>query len=126
MPASDTNTEHRGTLHQLAGAMLYFGIATAVIGTALLFNSLSLFLNDGSLSIAVMRGVLALVLGLSGIVWILCSTRFRKLSQKDDYSIDDLVSVIKTLSFSFLVLAILASLRVAAQSTTTFGLILSW
>ena len=125
MPASDANTDDRIVLQQLATAMLYFGIGTIVIASAILFHAVSLFLSDASLSAIASRGSLAIGLMLTGIAWGFCSTSFRKLSKMQSYSTDDLIGSIKTLSFTFAVLIVLSSIRIAAQGMTTVEFILS-
>ena len=125
MPTSDANTDDRIVLQQLATAMLYFGISIIVIASVILFGAVSLFLSDAPLSAIANRGGLAISLMLIGIAWGSCSTSFRKLSKMESCSTDDLISSIKTLSFTFGVLIVLSSLRIATQGITTVEFILS-
>jgi len=125
MPTSDANTDDRLVLHQMATAMLYFGIGAVVIGSAQLFHAVSLFLSDAPLSAIASRGSLAFTLLLTGIAWGFCSTSFRKLGKMKSHSTDDLMVGMKTLSFTFAVLIVLASIRIAAQGITTVEFFLS-
>jgi hypothetical protein len=117
-PVSEPNTDHKKTLRQLGNAMLFYGIAATFIGCLQMLRTLILLASDATVPATLSRAVVALLIIAAGLVWIFCSASFRKLSQMQNYTTDDLINSTRTLVLSFLFLMILAILRIVTQGAS--------
>ena len=117
-PVSEPNTDHKKTLRQLGNAMLFYGTAATFIGCVQMLRSLLLLASDATVPAIISRAVFALLITAAGLVWIFCSASFRKLSQMQNCTTDDIINSTRTLVLSFLFLVILAIVRIVIQGAS--------
>ncbi len=114
-PAPEHRADQRKIFRTLGNAIFYFGIATIFIGFMQILRAFLQISADGSVLGFISRVSLAVSLAAAGSVWLFCSASFRKLGRIKAYTVDHVTSSLKTLSFSFSLILILAILRVVIQ-----------
>ena len=114
-PASKPTADQQNVFRVLGNAILYFGIATIVIGFMQILRAFLQMSADGSVPGFIARISLAVSIAAAGSVWLFCSASFRKLSRIRNCTADVVTNSLKTLSFSFSLILILAILRIFIQ-----------
>lgn len=100
---------------KLANSMRAFGVASAIIGGALVISGLSLAAGGSSAFIAASRGGQGIAAILVGVIWWASASGFYAITQTHDSDISHLMDSLKFLSTGFIFILYFALLRVFLQ-----------
>ena len=100
---------------KLVNSMRGFGIASVIIGGALVVSGLSLGAEGASGFVAASRGGQGIAAILGGIIWWISSSGFYAITKTEGSDISQLMDSIKFLSTGFMFILAFALLRVFLQ-----------
>lgn len=100
---------------RLVKYMRGFGVASVIIGGALVASGLSLRAEGAAGFIAASRGGQGVAAILVGVIWWVSSAGFYTITQTKDSDITELMTSIRSLSTGFMFILAFALLRVALQ-----------
>lgn len=106
---------------RLVTYMRGFGVASIIIGGALVASGLSLSAEGASGFVAASRGGQGIVAILVGVIWWASSTGFQAITQTEGSDIPELINSIRSLSTGFMFILAFALLRVFLQGVIAAG-----
>jgi hypothetical protein len=109
-----TDQQNR-VFRQLVKYMRGFGVASIVIGGALVASGLSLSAEGASGFVAASRGGQGVAAILVGVIWWASSTGFYDITQKKGSDIIELMNCLRSLSTGFMFILAFALMRVFLQ-----------
>jgi len=106
---------------RLVTYMRGFGVASVIIGGALVASGLSLSAEGASGFIAASRGGQGVAAILVGVIWWASSSGFHEITQTEGSDITGLMNSIRSLSTGFMFILAFALLRVFLQGVIAAG-----